>query len=107
MPLHLGERHLGPGQTERHRQRTEQRAVSGQCSAGQLPLAFLGIEGAEAEVAVRLERAYPSLLGQGEGPTIGGCGSLALREIRPRANLTEEAQGIRLAPAFLVPTGAR
>ena len=78
-----------------------------QLGAGLLPLACLGIQGAEAEVAVGLERAHAEFLSQGEGLAVVGFGRLDLRGIAPRRNVAEEAQGIRLVAAFLVLTGER
>ena len=81
-------------------------AVS-QLGAGLLPLADLGIQRAEAEVAVGLERAHAELLGQGEGLAIMGFGLLAHPEARAARNLAEEAQGIGLVATFLMLTGER
>ncbi len=67
----------------------------------------LGIQGAEAAVAVGLERAHAEFLGQGEGLAVVGFGLLDLRGLALRRNLAEEAQGIRLVATFLVLTGER
>ena len=67
----------------------------------------LGIQRAEAAVAVGLERAHAQFLGQGEGLAVVGFGLLALRGLAPRRNVAEEAQGIRLVAPFLVRTGER
>ena len=79
----------------------------GQLGAGLLPLADLGIQRAEAAVAVGLERAHAEFLGQGEGLAVVGFGLLDLRRLAPRRNVAEEAQGIRLVATFLVLTGER
>ena len=69
--------------------------------------ADLGVERAEAEVAVGHERAHAEFLGQGEGLAVVGFGLLDLRGITPCRNVAEEAQGIRLVATFLVRTGER
>ena len=51
----------------------------GECGTGRLPLAGLGVQRAEAAVAVGLERAHAQLLGQGEGLAVVGVGRLGLR----------------------------
>src|SRR5688572_17845212 len=56
-------------------------------------------------MAVGHERLHPQLLGQVDGLAVAGFSRLALRRLTPRPNLTEEAQGICLVAAFLVPTG--
>jgi hypothetical protein len=103
--LHLPQRCLGLGQPECHLHVTVESHGGGECSAGLLPLAKRGIQCAEAEVAVRLERAHPQFFGQGEGLAVVISSLIALWGLTPRRNLTEEAQGIRLVTAFLVRTG--
>ena len=51
-----------------------QRDGRGQCGAGLLWPSGLGIQCAEAAVAVRLERAHAQLVGQGEGVPVMGLG---------------------------------
>ncbi len=63
---------------------------------GLLPLSRPAIQGAEAEVAVRLERAHAQLLGR-----------LGLRGLALRHNVAKEAQGIRLVATFLELAGER
>jgi hypothetical protein len=70
-----------------------------------LPLSALQIPGTEATMAVCLERAHTKFLGEGEGLVVVGFGLLDDRGITPRRNVTEEAQGIRLVPTFLVLAG--
>ena len=70
-------------------------------------LAYLGIQRAEAEVAVGLERAHAEFLGQGKGLAVVGLCLFDLWGIAPRRNVAEKAQGIRLVAAFLVLTGER
>ena len=79
----------------------------GQFGARRLRAARLHIEGAQAQVAVRLQGTHAQLLSQGEGLAVVGFGRLALRRFAPRRNVAEEAQGIRLVAAFLVLTGER
>jgi hypothetical protein len=55
-------------------------------------------------MAVRLERAHAQRLGQGQGLTVGGCGSLGLRGMVVRIDLTEEPQGPGLIYASLSQT---
>jgi hypothetical protein len=50
----------------------------GQLGARLLPLACSGIHCAEAEVAVRLERAHTECFGQGEGLAVVGCSGFDL-----------------------------
>src|SRR5437667_120939 len=56
--IHLRQHGLDLGQPERHRHSTVQRQRGGEFGARLLPLAGLGVEGTEAAVAVRLERAH-------------------------------------------------
>ena len=70
-------------------------------------LADLGIQGAEAKVAMRDERAHAELVGQSHGFTVGNFSRLNFRRIAMRQDLTEQAQGIRLVAPFLVRTGMR
>ena len=76
-----------------------------QLSAGLLPLADLGIQRAEAEVAVGLERAHAEFLGQGEGLPVVMFGRLDLRGVLMGGDLPEEPQGPRLVAPLLMGTG--
>jgi hypothetical protein len=67
----------------------------------------LRIEAAEAEVAVRLERAHAQLFGQGQGLLVVGCCQRVLRRRAPYCDLAQEVHGIRLVAALLVCTGMR
>jgi hypothetical protein len=67
-----------------------------------LLLAGLEIQGAEATVAVGLERAHAEFFGQGEGLAVTFSSLIAPRRLTLRRNIAEEAQGIRLVAAFLV-----
>ena len=69
-----------------------------------LPLSRLGVQGAQAQVAVGQERAHPQFLGQGKGLAVAGFGLFDLRGITMCGNVAEEAQGIRLTTSFLVGT---
>ena len=69
------------------------------------PPADLGIQRAEAQVAVGLERAHAEFLGQSEGLAVVGFGRLNLRGLVLRSDVAEEAEGIRLVASFLVAYG--
>ena len=58
----------------------------------------LGIQHAEAEVAVGHERAHAQPDGYSEGLPVVGFGRRALRRLVPCRNLAEEAQGPCLGP---------
>ena len=62
----------------------------GQLSARLLPLACPGVQSAEAEVAVRLERTHAECFGQGEGLAVVGFSGFDLWGIAVRMELTEE-----------------
>src|SRR3989442_8006330 len=62
--LHLRQRCLGLGQPEGHVHGVVQRDSGRQLGAGQLSLAGRGIQRAQAEVAVGLERAHTEFVGQ-------------------------------------------
>ena len=106
LPLHLCQRRLGLGQPEGHVHGAVQLDGSGQLGAGLLPLARLGVQRAEAEVAVGQERAHAQLLGQGYGLLVGGCGRLDLRGSALRGDLAEEPQGLGLVGPLLGVAGA-
>ena len=78
------------GQPERHLHGAIHLDGSGQLSAGLLPLAGLGIQRAQAEVAVGQERAHAEFLGQGEGLPVVMCGRLDLRGGLMGGDLPEE-----------------
>ena len=69
---------------------------------GLLPLPGPGVEGAEPQVAMRLQWAHAQFLSQGEGLTVVGGGLGDIRGSAMRGDLAEEAQGMRLVAAFLV-----
>jgi hypothetical protein len=77
----------------------------GQCCPGLLALAGGGVEGAEPQVAMRLQRTHPQGLGQ--GLAVMGGGLRDLRRLAPCRNVAEEAQGIRLTATLLVGTERR
>jgi hypothetical protein len=66
-----------------------------------LPLSRPAIQDAEAEVAMGLEWAHAELVGQGEGLAVVARGQLCPRGLAMCRNVAEQAQGIRLVPAFL------
>ena len=69
---------------------TVQRNGSRQLSARLLPLACPGVQRAEAEVAVRLERTHAEFFGQGQGLTVVGFSGFDLWGIPARVDLAEE-----------------
>ena len=73
----------------------------GQLSARLLPLACLGVQRAEAEVAVRLERTHAEFLGQGEGLAVVGFSGFDLWRLPARVDLAEEPQGVGFRPCSL------
>ena len=105
-PLHLGQRRLRLRQPEGHLQGTVQ--VDGRCQLGTglLSPAAVGVEGAEAVVAVGLQRAHAKLRGQGQGLLVVGFGMRDIRGMALGGDLTEEPQRIGLVSAFLLRTGA-
>jgi hypothetical protein len=95
------------GQPEGHVHGAVQRHGGIQLGTGLLSPASLGVQGAEATVTVRPERAHPQFVGQSEGLSVVIFGRLGLQGIAMRGDLAEEAQGIRLVATFLVRTGER
>jgi hypothetical protein len=100
----LCHRCLRLGKPECHLHGAVEFAGSGQLGVRLLPPSRLGVQDAEAEVAVGDQRAHAEFVGQGEGLAIAGIGLFDLRGLTMRGNITEEAQGIRLPTAFLVGT---
>jgi hypothetical protein len=78
-----------------------------QFSLGLLSLSGGGIEGAETQVAMRLERAHAQFLGQRQGSLVVGFGLQNLWRVAPCRNVAEEARGICLVATFLVCMGDR
>ena len=76
-------------------------------SVGWLLTAELGIQRAEAEVAMGLKRAHAGLLSQGQGLAVVDFDRFDLWRLYVHGNLAEEAQGIRLVAPFLMLTGER
>ena len=70
-----------------------------------LPLAGPGVEGAEPQVAMRLQRAHAEFLGQGEGLAVVGGGLVDVRGLAMHGDLAEEPAGMRLVAAARVGTG--
>ena len=66
-----------------------------------------GVEGAEAQVAVGLERAHAQFVGQGEGLAVVGFGLLDIRSIAMGVHLAKESCGPRLTAVFLRLVGMR
>src|SRR5262249_35836353 len=90
--LYLGQRCLGLWEPEGHLHCLVQIDSCGELGAGLLPLAGLGIQRAEAPVAVGLERTHAQILGQGEGLLVVRFGWLDLRGIAPRRNIAEQGE---------------
>src|SRR5262249_25071571 len=68
--LTCASRRLGLGEPECHVHGAVQVNGSGEFGMGLLPLARLRVEGAETQVAVRLQWAHAEFLGQNEGLTV-------------------------------------
>ena len=66
-----------------HLHGTVQHHGSGQLGARLLPLACPGVQRAEAEVAVRLERTHTECFGEGEGLAVVICGPIAQAAVPP------------------------
>ena len=77
----------------------------GQLGAGLLPPADLGIERAEAAVAVGLERAHAQFLGQGQGLLVVGFGLRDIGGVGVGMDDAKLVQRERLVPAFLLLPG--
>ena len=77
-----------------HAHGTVQPNGSGHLTTCLLPLACPGVQRAEAEVTVHLERTHTEFLGQGEGLAVVGCSGFHLWGIAVRMELTEEPQGV-------------
>ena len=90
-PLHLCQRRLGLGQPERHVHGTIHLDSHGQRSADLFPLAYRGIQSAEAPVAVGLERTHAECLGRGEGLAVVSGGLVDARGNAMRGDVAEEA----------------
>ena len=67
-----------------------------------LPLAGLGVESAETQVAMGLKRAHADRLGQGEGLAVVIFSRLDLRGSALGRDVAEESQGIRLIAPLLL-----
>lgn len=102
---HLHQRRLGLGQPEGHVHSAVQRDGSGQFSAGLLPLTSRGVQGAEAEVTVGLERTHAEILGQGKGLAVVGFSRLDIRGVAMNGDAAEQSPGIRLVALLLLGLG--
>jgi hypothetical protein len=83
-------------QPERHLHGAVQVSSGGQFGTGLLRPADLGLEGAEAMVAMGQERAHAQRLGQREGFAVAAFGPLGIRGTVLRGDLSEESEGSRL-----------
>ena len=106
-PFSCASSRFGLGQPEGHVHGAIQLDGGRQLNASLLRLTSRGIEGAEAAVAVRHERAHAKFFGQGAGLLVMGCGVCNCRRLPLRRNVAEEAQSIRLVAALLVLAGLR
>src|SRR5262245_23955610 len=97
--LHLHQCCLRLGQPEGHVHGPVEVDSGGQCGLRLLPLAGPGVEGAEAEVAMRLQGAHVEFLSQGEGLAVVGGGLVDVRRLATPSNLAEETEGMRLVAA--------
>jgi hypothetical protein len=70
-----------------------------------LPLASLGIEGAETQVAVGLKWAHAEFLGQSQGLVVVASSLINVRGVATHSNLAQETVGIRLVAASCVGAG--
>ena len=66
-----------------------------------LPLAGLGVVGAETEMGVGLERVHAELLSQGERLAAMGYGLFDMGRLALRRDLAEEAEGQYLMAPFV------
>jgi hypothetical protein len=105
LPLDLRQCRLRLGQPEGHLHGAIQVDSSGQRNTGRLSLADLGIQCAEAPVAVRHERAHAEFLSQGQGLAVIDDSLVDVRGLAMRSDLTEQPEGIRLVSTLLVIPG--
>ena len=70
-----------------------------------LLLASPGVEGAEPQVAMRLQRAHAQFLGEGEGLTVVGGGLVEVWGLATHGALAEESQRMHLVAASCVGAG--
>ena len=70
-----------------------------------LSLAGPGVEGAETEVAVRLQRAHAEFLGQGEGLVVVGGGLVDVWGLATHDDVAEKPVGMRLVAGSCVRAG--
>src|SRR5215471_19885023 len=100
--LHPCQRCLHLGQPEGHGHGARQCYGSSECRAGLLPLTELRIQGAQATVAVRLQRTHTECLGQGESLLVVGRGEGGLWGGLLRRHFPEEPQGVGGVAPFLM-----
>jgi hypothetical protein len=104
---YLCQRRFRLGQPEGHVHGAVKVDSRGHFGTGLLGPVGLGIEAAEAAVAVGLQRAHAEFLGQGEALAVGLLSWLDLWRIAARADLAEEPKGPCLRATFLAVTGER
>ena len=104
---HLRQRCLCLREPESHVHRAVKGNSGGQGHAGLLRLTGLGVQYAEAAVAVGLERAHPQLLGQGEGLLVVRFGLRSFSGRTLGGDLPEEPQGVGSVSPFLMGLGER
>src|SRR5262245_23022160 len=101
----LRQHHLCPELPERHLHSAVQVESDRQCSLCLLWPAQLDIQHAQAEVAVRLQRAHANLFGQGEGLAVVGFGLGNVRWIAMRGTVAQETVRMRLVAMPCVGAG--
>jgi hypothetical protein len=80
-------------------------AIAVESSVWACPADRSGVQCAQAQVAVGLERAHAERVGQGEGLAVGGCGWLDPQGLALRRHLPQEPQSPRLVAALLLRPG--
>jgi hypothetical protein len=101
LPLHLRQGGLCLGQPEGHLHTSVHFDSRRQYSTGLLSPVDLGIECAEAQVTVRLERAHAEFLSQDESLLVVGFGLRDIRGICVGMDGAKLVERVRLVPTFL------
>src|SRR5262245_56309299 len=101
---HLRQRRLSLRQPEGHVHGAVQRDGGGQFSTSLLSPASRGIQRAEAEVAVGLERVHCQLVGKAEGLAVVLLSRLDRRRIEMRMDFAQEPEGPCLVSSFFMST---
>jgi hypothetical protein len=107
LALHLRQYGFGLGEPEGHVHGPVEDNGGGQGGAGLLALAGGSVQGAETQVAVRLQRTHAEFLGQCQGLLVAGCSLCEIRGIGVGIDDTKLVQRQCLIPMFLVLPGQR